>query len=373
MRRCSTCILTGHAVSISGDGVCSLCTAGNYRISCQGEQALVELLDKHKKLAQERKSKYDCLVPISGGKDSCYVLHQIVTKYKMKPLAFHYYHRFSHEQARCNVDQAVRALGVELVRSEDDCLQADYLRYNIQRLAQLPPRKIGRMSHLLCVGCTEGYARKAEELAIESNIPLIVEGGGTLETDLRFFGKPSEPASSRRAWVVKMACRELSDIVNTRLFYHPLYCKNISRHAASISTFLRHRWRLLSDRLARKRRLVSRASFFEFIEWDYKRIVPILERDIGWSRPQGRTATIRFDCKIHILLDGLRRRYLGFSEKEVVYSNMIRQGMISREEAIEKVGKELSEESQLEVEVLRDVLSRIDLSSRFSNMQRIWA
>ena len=46
------------------------------------EQQLMRLLDKHR----GKYGKYDCIVPGSGGKDSCYATHILKYKYGMNPL-----------------------------------------------------------------------------------------------------------------------------------------------------------------------------------------------------------------------------------------------------------------------------------------------
>ena len=46
------------------------------------EEALLKLLDKHR----GKHGKYDCIVPGSGGKDSCYASHILKFKYGMNPL-----------------------------------------------------------------------------------------------------------------------------------------------------------------------------------------------------------------------------------------------------------------------------------------------
>ena len=45
------------------------------------EKELVKLLDKYR-----RKNGYDCVVPGSGGKDSCFAAHILKYKYNMNPL-----------------------------------------------------------------------------------------------------------------------------------------------------------------------------------------------------------------------------------------------------------------------------------------------
>jgi len=46
------------------------------------EESLLKLLDKHR----GKYGKYDCIVPGSGGKDSCYATHILKYKYGMNPL-----------------------------------------------------------------------------------------------------------------------------------------------------------------------------------------------------------------------------------------------------------------------------------------------
>ena len=51
----------------------------NYK---QRESELLRLLDKHR----GKHGKYDCIVPGSGGKDSCFAAHILKFKYGMNPL-----------------------------------------------------------------------------------------------------------------------------------------------------------------------------------------------------------------------------------------------------------------------------------------------
>ena len=46
------------------------------------EKNFLKLLEKHR----GKYGKYDCIVPGSGGKDSCYATHILKNKYGMSPL-----------------------------------------------------------------------------------------------------------------------------------------------------------------------------------------------------------------------------------------------------------------------------------------------
>ena len=67
------------------NGICNACNYAVMRESIDWdsrENELVKLLDKHRK----NDGSYDCIVPGSGGKDSCYVSHILKYKYNMNPL-----------------------------------------------------------------------------------------------------------------------------------------------------------------------------------------------------------------------------------------------------------------------------------------------
>ena len=70
---------------INDDGICDACLHGIEKEKINWttrEEELLKLLDKYRK----NNGEYDCLVPGSGGKDSCFQSHILKTKYGMNPL-----------------------------------------------------------------------------------------------------------------------------------------------------------------------------------------------------------------------------------------------------------------------------------------------
>ena len=70
---------------INDDGICDACLHGIEKEKINWstrEEELLRLLDKYRK----NNGEYDCLVPGSGGKDSCFQSHILKTKYGMNPL-----------------------------------------------------------------------------------------------------------------------------------------------------------------------------------------------------------------------------------------------------------------------------------------------
>jgi len=70
---------------IDDDGICDACRFADQKEQIDWaarEKELVQLLDRHRRTD----GTYDCVVPGSGGKDSCYASHLLKYKYGMHPL-----------------------------------------------------------------------------------------------------------------------------------------------------------------------------------------------------------------------------------------------------------------------------------------------
>ncbi|MBI3616076.1 MAG: N-acetyl sugar amidotransferase [Candidatus Omnitrophica bacterium] len=74
-----------RSLHIDEEGICDACRFAEQKEQvdwADREKELVKLLDKHRR----KDGGYDCVVPGSGGKDSCYTSHVLKYKYGMHPL-----------------------------------------------------------------------------------------------------------------------------------------------------------------------------------------------------------------------------------------------------------------------------------------------
>ena len=95
MKYCSLCLYPNIAVNlkINDNSVCSSCSSRKKFVKIDKNS-----WDKRKKLLQKifneykkkNKSNYDCLIPVSGGKDSYYQIHLITKVLNLKPLLMTY-------------------------------------------------------------------------------------------------------------------------------------------------------------------------------------------------------------------------------------------------------------------------------------------
>jgi N-acetyl sugar amidotransferase len=96
MTYCTKCVYPQISVNLNIDdnGVCSACNTAK-----QFQELSPDFWNKRKKnfekileqALRNNKSNYDCLIPVSGGKDSYYQTHVIVKEYGLKPLLMTYH------------------------------------------------------------------------------------------------------------------------------------------------------------------------------------------------------------------------------------------------------------------------------------------
>lgn len=112
MKYCARCIIPDSRpnIEIGTDGVCNACTAHQTRPSInwqRRERAFREVIQH----AQSRSSGYDCLIPVSGGKDSTWQVIKCL-EYGLNPLAVTWKTPARSELGRRNLENLVQ-LGVD--------------------------------------------------------------------------------------------------------------------------------------------------------------------------------------------------------------------------------------------------------------------
>ncbi|GAA4321341.1 N-acetyl sugar amidotransferase [Flaviaesturariibacter amylovorans] len=119
MKICSRCIYDERVARISFDeqGVCNYCKMSDglkeqYKTGTpEGEAALMAYIRKIK--AEGKGKKYDCVIGLSGGTDSSYMLAKAV-EWGLRPLAVHFDNTWNSAIATENIRKVTKALGVDL-------------------------------------------------------------------------------------------------------------------------------------------------------------------------------------------------------------------------------------------------------------------
>ncbi len=112
---CKICVTPNTRPDIYFDknGICSACnnTKIKKKINWSHRKSIfLKILNKHKNI--NKYNDYDCIVPVSGGKDSVYQLYQMKKKFKMRPLAITWKTMARTRQGEKNL-AALQSIGVD--------------------------------------------------------------------------------------------------------------------------------------------------------------------------------------------------------------------------------------------------------------------
>ena len=105
---------------------------------------------------------------------------------------------------------------------------------------------------------------------------------------------------------------------------------------------------------------IERIDLFHFIKWDEKDIISRITKELNWDYPHGLHSTWRFDCKIGHLKDFMYMKTLGLTEKDDFYAKMVRECLMTRDEAL----KRLDSENELHMDIIKEIFTRIGIPSR---------
>ena len=127
---CSKCIYNDKIIGIEFDekGVCSYCNQiENLKLEYgtgvkKGKDKFQEIL--HKIKSEGKNKKYDCIIGVSGGTDSSYLLY-MSKQWGLRPLAVHYDNTWNSTIATENIRKVTTKLNIDLYTYVIDNKEAD--------------------------------------------------------------------------------------------------------------------------------------------------------------------------------------------------------------------------------------------------------
>jgi len=148
MKYCKRCCYPANAkpaIIFDEQGVCSGCRYVESRKGILGaidwderERWLREMLEEYKARNRERGGMYDCLIPVSGGKDSHFQVYLMKEVYGLNPLLVTYNHCFNTKLGIRNLTNMVSAFGCDLVRFTSSPQAVKRLtRYGLRRFGDV--------------------------------------------------------------------------------------------------------------------------------------------------------------------------------------------------------------------------------------------
>lgn len=313
--KCTRCILNENYpyINFNSGGVCNYCL-NSKKYHVEGGHRLKEIFNVYK----GKHPKYDCVVPVSGGRDSTFVLYMLVHVYKLRVLAVHYDDGLRDEQSLLNIKNIVEKLNVDLVtvKSKRD-LRVKLIKEHFRSTAHFGPKQflLG-----ICAGCAIGIRGSAYKIAMSEKIPLIIWGSHDAEdsygTSLRKFVYQND------SWIKANIISRLPRFLNIRYLYYNILLK------------------LEFKKYFKYEKYVKEIPFFNYIRWNERVILKVIKDKLNWQSSPKYISPWRFDCKVHAVKNCLIYNLYGFSESDNMLSFQIRNNYISREEAIRRLEAE---------------------------------
>ena len=359
--RCKKCLLpkTYPFIKFDNDGVCNYCV--NYKPFIKKNKFELE------KILDQKRSKdgsADCLIGLSGGRDSCYGLHILKEEYGMNPVAYTYDWGLTTNISRRNQALIVGKLGIEhIIRSPKIDNKRENIRKNIYAWLEKP--RLG-MVPLFMAGDKDFY-QYGRTLRKDLNLNLTVFCSGQHYEQRNFFigfcGIKDDLANvTARTYGYPLRVKiYLATYYILQYIYNPRYINSsfFDSLKSFFTTFV-----LKDDFLY----------LYEYLDWNETIIKKTLKDNYQWEEYKnygenqwrmgdGQTAFTNY----------IFNRIAGFTEFDDFRSKQIRDGLITREEALELVKKD----NQPKYEVLDYFAKTIGINlehvlSRINNIETLY-
>lgn len=324
LTRCARCILpeTMPFISFDDAGICNYCHAYTPRNNARPLDELLELLAPYKKA-----SGRDTILPFSGGRDSSFGLHVAIEVLGLKPIAYTYDWGMVTDLGRRNISRMCAALGVEniIVAADIEKKRAN-IRKNLQAWLKSP--HLGMMS-ILTAG-DKHFFRYVETVKRQTGIDLNLWSINPLEVThfkAGFLGIPPNFEEKR----------VYSSGLPQQLRYHS---KRFAAMLDSPGYFNSSLWDTLSGEYYRSAQKKSDYyHLFDYMRWNEGDVNDTLD-SYQWERSEDTTTTWRIGDGTAAFYNYVYARIAGFSEHDTFRSNQIREGNITRDEALALIAEE---------------------------------
>ena len=324
--RCKKCILpeTMPFIRFDSKGVCNYCNSYKVRNKPRHKIELLDLVEPYRKTGQ----KPDCIIPFSGGRDSCYTLHLAVKELNMKPITYTYDWGMVTDLGRRNISQMCGDMAVEnIIIAADISLKRRNIKMNLQAWLKSP--HLGMIA-MLTAG-DKHFFRHVESIKKQVGIELNLWGVNPLESThfkTGFLG--IEPDFEEKKVYSNGAIKQFK--------YHS---KRFKAMLESPSYFNKSLWDSLSGEYYRSfLRKKDYFHVFDYYRWDEDQINDVLINNYEWETAIDTKTTWRIGDGTAGFYNYIYFTVAGFTEHDTFRSNQIREGDLTRDKALELVKEE---------------------------------
>ena len=343
IKYCCNCVYpeTKPDLTFDEDGVCDACRFANVKDATDWDSRRKELVEIFNKFKNKDGSNYDCVIPVSGGKDSHFQTYMVKEEFGLNPLCVSYHLPEFTDLGRKNIEN-LKNLGV-------DCLE---FTPNPEICRKM--QKIG----LIEFGDAQwpehfGIFTVPVQVAVRYNIPLIVWG----ENSQAEYGGPLKDSTNR--YLDSKWCKEYGTRVGgqSNSYFGP---EVMLQHGID-RKFLNPYIYPSDDEI--KRVGVTGIFLGSFLKWNIKNQLEKV-RELGFTLHDGPsegtfTNYENLDNKIQGIHDYFKWLKFGYGRTTDNASVQIRLNWLNREEAMKLVREY---EGKLPEKYLNEFLAQWDMS-----------
>jgi N-acetyl sugar amidotransferase len=168
MKICNRCLYPqNHPLNIIFDnqGICSGCRIHEEKDILDWQERAGKLQKILENYRNKYGNNYDCIIPVSGARDSYFIVHMIKNVYKMNPLLVTYNKQY-------NTDLGIRNLANLRIKFDCDIMTLTVNPETIKKITRTTFRKMGSI-YWHCISGQTVYPIKS---AVKFKIPLIIWG-----------------------------------------------------------------------------------------------------------------------------------------------------------------------------------------------------
>ncbi len=302
---CTNCVMdtTDSRISFDKNGICDHCidfkknVKPNWYPNDEGKRRLNKIISKIKEDGRDR--DFDCLLGMSGGVDSSFMLHLVVNEFELRPLVFHVDGGWNSEIAVNNIQVMIDKLGLDLY--------TEVINWEEMKDFQLAFFKSG-VPHI-DIPQDHAFIATLYKFAEEYKIKYILNGGNISTECVR---NPME-------WLYYGTDMKQIKDIRKQFMSNPM-------KTYPFSSILRHKFYL---QYIKGIDVVKPLDYLKYIKEDALRL---LNKAYGWKPyPQK-----HFESRFTKFYEGywLPERF-GFDTRKVQYSSLILTGQLSRDKALE--------------------------------------
>lgn len=314
MKRCTRCLTKETVDTITYDefGVCSVCRQVEFKKEkidwVARAETLAQIVARHKGVGL-----YDCVVPYSGGKDSVFQLWYIVKELKLKPLVLRYNHWGYRPLVDENNTKVFKQLGVDVVE----------MTTSFHVVRELMLESLKRRGDF-CWHCHTGIYAGVMHMALRFDTPLIFWGESTAEYHSWYTFEEMEEVDEKRFNRLMnqgMTADDMFEFLQGRVERRDLWMFDYPKRKDLV------------------RLKVESICLGNYIEWNTKKQVEIIKRELGWKGQAVEGVPPQYDYeKIECTFQGMRD-YAKFVKRGYGRTNHlatidIRNGELKRDEAL---------------------------------------